>query len=411
MRKSSLMVFIMVMVMIPMFVLSDYSESSSATTTSKETIKIGYLGTLSGPFAAVDKYETPAVQMVIDNVNAAGGLLGRKVELVTRDDQGDPSVVAQKLNELKAAGCVVVVGCILDTCTPALAQWAKDNKIPAVQVGSASVALRTTHFNKYTFNTYPISVALARIFARNISKQNVNSIYMIGADVSIAHDVYNYFWPEMKKIKPSVTDLGSTWVDITEMEFSNIISSTLAKNPNLLITGVAGPPWSNFIQQAKRFNLFDKTKVAGIFLLGGGTTEPFGGNYPNGLQGPTWCPYYLDEKPMKDFSQAFYKKTKLYPDDITMSWYLATLAAAESIKKADSTDPEKIVNALEIMTFDTPLGKVHYRDFDHQLILPVWYATSGYTKDYPQAIGLNPTKYGENVYPTKDEILSLRAAK
>ena len=45
------------------------------------------------------------------------------------------------------------------------------------------------------------------------------------------------------------------------------------------------------------------------------------------------------------------------------------------------------------MTFDTPIGSVHYRDFDHQAMMPIWYVTSGYSDDYPLAIGLNPTKY------------------
>jgi len=408
---KSITAFLLTLIMVPTLVLGLYSGSFSAAAAEKETIKIGYLGTLSGPFAAVEPYQTPAVQMVIDNVNAAGGLLGKKVELIKRDDQGDPSIVPQKLDEMKAAGCVVILGAILDTCCPPVSQWANDNKIPAILPGSAILKMRTTGFSKYAFNTVPVSYALANVFAKNISQQKINSIYYIGADVGIAHDVFNLFWPAMKKAKPGIKDLGSTWVGIMDMEFSDIISAALAKNPDMILMGVAGPPYVNFVQQAQRFNLYKKTKVAGIYLLGAELTTPFGKKYPEGIQAPSWCPFYLNEKSMKDFSKAYFDKTKLYPADITMSWYVSALAAVEAIKKANSTDAEKIVSTLETMTFDTPIGKVQYRDFDHQAILPVWFASSGYSKDFPVAIGTNMIKYGEEVYPTKDTIMGLRAAK
>jgi len=412
MRKSLMIVFLMGMIMVPMIVLIGFSKSSNAQSTSKEPIKIGYVGTLSGPFAAVEPYQTPAIQMVIDDINAKGGLLDRKVELVIRDNQGDPSIVRQKLDELKAAGCVVMLGCILDPCSTPVSQWAADNKIPAIIPSSASFKMRTTDFSKYTFITGPPAPALAKVLVKSLAQQDIKSIYVIGADSDISHDVIRFFWTAMKKAKPNTKDLGSTWVGITEMEFSNIISAALAKKPDLILLGVAGPPYANFVQQARRFNLYQKTKTAaGAYLLGAESTSPFGKDYPVGTMCNTYCPFNLDEQPMKEFTKAHLARTKLYPADITIGWHVAALAAVEAIKKANSTDPDKIVNALETMSFDTPVGKVRYRDFDHQATLPIYFATAGYSKDYPIAVGLNPVKYGEEVYPTKEEIMALRAAK
>jgi branched-chain amino acid transport system substrate-binding protein len=412
MRKSSFIIFLMGMIMVAMFVLIGFSKSSNAQSTSKEPIKIGYVGTLSGPFAAVEPYQTPAIQMVIDDINAKGGLLGRKVELVSRDNQGDPSIVRQKLDELKAAGCVVMLGCILDPCCPPMSQWATDNKIPIIIPASANFAMRINGFSKYAFITGPAAPALAKVLVKSLAKQDIKSIYSIGADSDICHDVFKFFWAAMKKAKPNTKDLGTAMTGISEMEFSNIISAALAKKPDLILLGVAGPPYVNFVQQARRFNLYQKTKIAaGAYLLGAECTSPFGKDYPAGTMCNTYCPFNLDEQPMKDFTNAHLARTKLYPADITMEWHIAALAAVEAIKKANSTEPDKMVNALETMSFDTPVGKVRYRDFDHQAMLPIYFATAGYSKDYPIAVGLNPVKYGEEVYPTKEEIMALRAAK
>ena len=403
---------VVVSIVVVGLVLMLFGKSVKAADADKETIKIGYLSSMSGPFAAVENYVTPAVKMVVDNVNAKGGLLGRKVELVSRDDQGDPSVVRQKLDELKAAGCVVMVGALLPPCCPPMNQWAGDNKIPAIIAVSSDLVQRTTGFTKYGFHTAPPGPPMAKVLFINLSKQNIKSIYSIGADTDICHDVFKYFWAAEKKEKPEVKDLGTAMVGIMEMEFSNIISSALSRKPDLILLGVAGPPYVNFVQQARRFNLFEKTKVAaGAFLLAAELTTPFGKNYPVGIMSNTTCPFYVEEQPMKDFTGAYLAKTKLYPADITLEFHVSALAAVEAIKRANSTEPDKIVNALETMSFDTPVGKVHYRDFDHQATLPIYFATSGYSKDFPIAVGLNPVKYGEEVYSTRAEIMALRAGK
>jgi branched-chain amino acid transport system substrate-binding protein len=273
------------------------------------------------------------------------------------------------------------------------------------------MSLSTTKFNKYEFHTETNSLAFARLYAQNLSKQNITTIYEIGADMALAHEVHDFFWTEIQKVKPSVTNVGEAWVGGTEMDFSNLISAALAKNPDMIMSGVAGPPWVSFVQQAQRFNLFSKTKIVGIHLLGSDVTTSFGANYPVGIQGPSWCPFWLNEKPMQDFAQAYLAKTKLYPADITLEFYVAGLAAVAAIEKANSTDADAMIAALETTPFDTPVGTVQFHDYDHQLNLPVWYGSTGYTSDYPIAIGLNMTKYQDDIYPTKDEILALRAAK
>ncbi|MGD0660383.1 MAG: ABC transporter substrate-binding protein [Syntrophorhabdales bacterium] len=404
-------IVLLIVVVALMLVLVGPGQARAANS-EKDTIKIGYLGTLSGPFGAVERYMTPAVEMVIENINTRGGLLGRKVELVVRDNQGDPSIVRQKLDELKAAGCVVVLGSILSPCCPPVSQWATDNKIPAIIPSPATFGLRTKGFSKYAFVTGPPAPALANVLFKSFVQQDIKSIYAIEADSDIALDVYKFLWAAMNKAKPDVKNLGSTTVGITEMEFSNVISAALAKKPDLILLGVAGPPYANFVQQARRFNLFQKTKVAaGFYILSAELLAAFGKNYPEGVMSNAVCPFYLKEKEMQDFTKSYFARTSLYPADITILWHVAALAAVEGIKKANSTDADKIVAALETVSFDTPVGKVRYRDFDHQAILPIFFATAGYSNEYPIAIGLNPAKHGEEVYPTKAEIMALRGVK
>jgi branched-chain amino acid transport system substrate-binding protein len=374
-------------------------------------IKIGGLFVMSGGFAAVLNYQLPAVQMVIDDVNKAGGIGGRQIELVLRDDQGDPSIVPQKMNELKAEGVSMILGPFLDTCGPAAAQWAGANKIPVIMTCSMSTKVSIDNFTKYSFTSGPSAWAMARVIARAAVQQGVNSAYYIGPEGGVPTDMYNFFWAEMKKLKPSAVNLGASRTTQAETDFSNIISAALSKKPDLIVETHAGPTWVAFAQQAQRFNLFQKTKIGGLYLLGPDNTEPFGKDYPMGVQAVTWCPFYSADPKIKSFTASYLAKTKLYPADITMTWDLAALAAIAALKQASNPTPDAIVKALEAVNFDSPIGSVHFRTFDHQAVFPLYYGTSMNSNDWPFAIGTNLVKYGEEVFPTQAEMNSFKAGQ
>jgi branched-chain amino acid transport system substrate-binding protein len=383
------------------------------TPTSAGTIKIGVIASTSGFFAAMGDYMVPGAQMAIDKENASGGVLGRQVEMLVRDDQADPSVVGQKASDLKSSGCVGIVGSFLDAVQAVLFQWGNDNKVLISGASDTELVNRTTKFSKYVFFHQAVNLATSRVFFQQISKQDdVKSIYFLSGDVVVAHDIYDSFWAQMKQQKPSVTNLGSTFVGTQEMDFSNIIGTILSKNPSLIISGLGGPQWPSFIKQAGQFGLFQKTKVAAIYGLDASTSAPLGKDTPEGIQGIMYCPFFLDTPEMKAFQADYGARVKgQYVNDLTVDYYNATFALLEAIKKANSTDPDKVIPVWEKLTINSPIGPFSYDDYDHQAETPIWWVTSKNSPDYPITIGTNLVKFQQGIYPTKDEITALRAAK
>ena len=81
-------------------------------------------------------------------------------------------------------------------------------------------------------------------------------------------------------------------------------------------------------------------------------------------------------------------------------------------RAANSTDPDAIVKAWETLTVtDSPVGSFSFDAYDHQGEVPTWMNTSGFSPDFPVAIGLNIIKYQQGIYPTQDEIMAARNAK
>jgi branched-chain amino acid transport system substrate-binding protein len=152
--------------------------------------------------------------------------------------------------------------------------------------------------------------------------------------------------------------------------------------------------------------------VAGPYILGADVSGALGKDYPQGIMAIDNCPFWLDTPEMKAFLADFNKRTNLYPGSLTMAFYLSTLSLVEAIKKANSTDPDKIVKAWESLTVtESPIGSFSFRDFDHQAEASTWMNTSGFSPNFPVAIGLNPIRYQEGIYPTKDEVMKLRSGK
>jgi branched-chain amino acid transport system substrate-binding protein len=180
----------------------------------------------------------------------------------------------------------------------------------------------------------------------------------------------------------------------------------------MIISGLGGPQWPSFIKQAVQFNLFQKTKVAAIYGLDASTSAPLGKDTPEGIQGIMYCPFFLDTPEMKAFQADYGTRVKgQYVNDLTVEYYNATTALLEAIKKANSTDPDKIIPVWEKLTVTSPIGTFSYDDYDHQAEVPIWWVTSKNSPDYPITIGTNLVKFQQGIYPTKDEITALRAAK
>lgn len=400
-------------VLVSGLIITGCNSTTTSTAASGQTLKVGVMASTSGFFAAMGQYMTAGAQIAIDKENASGGVLGRKVEMIVRDDQADPSVVSQKASDLKASGCVGIVGTFMDAVTSALNQWGNDNQVLIADTSDTVLADRTTKFSKYIFFHQAVSSAIANMFFQEISKMNdVKSIYYLSGDVVVAHDIYNSFWASMAKSKPSVTNAGSTWLGSQEMDFSSSIGTILTKNPDLIITGLGGPQWPAFIKQATQFNLFQKCKVVAEYGLDASTSTPLGKDTPEGIYGIMYCPFFLDTPEMQAFQSSFANIDKgQYVNDLTLNYYNATLALLEAVKKAGSTDPSKIIPVWEGLTLNTPVGTVSMDAYDHQLEVPIWWATTKNSPNYPIVTATNMVKYQQGIYPTKDQINALRAAK
>jgi branched-chain amino acid transport system substrate-binding protein len=374
------------------------------------TIKLGIALPLSGAFAASAPYKTGVSEMIAKQINDAGGLLGgQQLEILTGDNAGDPSLMPHVLYQLKQQGCISIFG-VIGGADLVDFQWATQFHIPVFGCNGDNIE-RTEEFSKFGFYVGPMDSGITRALAQYIIPQtDVKSMAMLAGDITLAHEVWDSLWPELARTRPDIRNLGATYVGVSESEIWAVIASAIAKKPDYFLCMLSGSNLVAFLQQANQFDLVSQMKIGGIYTLGSQTTGPFGVHYLVGMDSLDFMPFWLDTPAMKDFVAKHLAATKLYPDNLTAFFESWMLSITQAIKTAGSTDPDNLVAALEGMTFNASVGAIKIDEYDHQYEIPMFFSKSGYSTDFPIAIGLNSVKYQDGMYPTREEILAFRGS-
>ena len=381
------------------------SDGAAPASGSDDVIKVGVCLVQSGPMGGIVDYLIPTVQMAFDDVNAAGGINGRQVEVIFRDDQGDTSMVAQRLNELKEEGCEVIIGPLLDTQAPAAAEWAGENKIPVILCCTMATDVSIENFNDYIFCTGPSAWAEARVLEKYVLENNIKSVYMVGSVGGVVEDNFGFFADEIADLDPEVEILATQMIQMTDSDFQSIISDIQAKKPDLVVFD-SGAQATNFLQQGIQFDLFSSVKTFGFDFLAPSVTEGFGSDFPTTISSVTWVPAFCGTDAMNTYVEKLQGVTNgLYPMSLTIQCHNGALAAIAALEACgDNISTDSIASALETVSFASPIGECSFRAFDHQLIFPLAYSDAIYDGVHEFAVEGNITYMDDSVWPTQEEL-------
>lgn len=390
---------------------------SGLAETAGEAYKIGVVIPLSGNFAFFSAYFSPILDIYVRDLNEAGGINGHPVELVYKDNQGDATITAQRLDELLEENVSAVIGPFMDTCGPAAAQWATENKIPVVMCCALSTEIGMANQSDYVFCAGSSAWAWAKVFANAVNAAGYESAYYVGNEGGVPDDVYNFFWEEMKKLNPDVENIGSVRLSGTESDLSSVIASIMMADPDVVVTSLTGGGAITFISQAVQFGLYDDSDMYGVYIEGTDHTESLADSYPCGsIWAIDWFP--VNFAATQDWAEEIYNAAGgVIPNGASFNFYMAAATICEALKTMDFEarfDSDKLVEALEQIKVASPLDgyECYYTDYSHQMIFPMYFSGSAFSEKWGN-IALpdesDYTMYGAEVYPTKEEWLNKAA--
>ena len=340
---------------------------------AEETIKVGTLFAISGPYAVIGTERTEGAQFAAEQINAAGGLLGKKVEVIVRDEQTNPAVAATRAKELVEKEKIrFLIGGTSSACVPAMKDQTAPNHV-LLMIGCMADSITTPQgFDRTVFHVYPGTWMAANTMGRYAAKNFGTKWYFLVADYAWGWDNYNSYTAVLNEFKG--TNLGMSGHPLGATDFSPYITKIMAAKPDVLITVSAGRDQINSWKQLREFGAFDKMKVCGTALyfsnvIGVGVDAFWGGF------GST--PFYWEDQQesTRKFVEAFTKRYNRPPSDDHATTYEGTMEFFSAVQRAGSIDPDKVIAEMEGHKFQWTRGPEYWRKCDHQSIQDLYVVT------------------------------------
>ncbi|MGH7366712.1 MAG: ABC transporter substrate-binding protein [Candidatus Rokuibacteriota bacterium] len=371
---------------------------------AQKPIKVGFPMILSGPGALFGEPASKGAQMFVEELNAKGGVLGRKIELVLRDTKGSADEAVRVSRELILKENVdFLVGTLTSAEGPAVSVVAKENKIVFIApIPKTDQLTAPDKLHPYVFRVSANTTMEGRSAAEIVAKWPVTKVATISPDYAYGQDVTKSFVEHLKKIKPSVQIVDQQWPKLGEPDYTPFINAQMAKKPDAVFSSLWGGHFVNFAKQAKPLGYFDAVKYNVIAVGEAGSpesTKAMGKDYPVGIWGNSYDAFYWGETPAhREYVERLSKYLKdEYPSSWAIQGWIGMAFLAEAIKKAGSTDSDKVAKALLGLSIDTPIGKQTIREKDHQANRGQLYGKTVLDPKYPFPI-MKPVEY---VDPTK----------
>ncbi|MGH6671421.1 MAG: ABC transporter substrate-binding protein [Xanthobacteraceae bacterium] len=365
------------------------------------TIKIGFPIPLSGVVAVYGEPVLQGAELAVSQINAKGGVLGRKLELLPRDSKANADEAVRLARELIIKdGVDFLVGTVTSAEAPAVSTVAKENKI--VFIAPVAETTRLTdpqNIHPYVFrtnsNTDVEGLASAIMMAR---WKNIKTVATIGPDYAYGRDVIAAFVANLKKLRPDIQIVDQQWPKLGQPDFTSFITAQMSKKPDAVECALFAGDFVTFSKEAAPLGYFKMIHNHMVDSGGVGTieeTRALGNDYPYGIVANTEDPVVWTggkEPPahMK-YAAALRKFThQQYPPSWAIQGYMSINALADGIRKAGSTNSVAVSKALAGMTFDTPIGKRTFSVKFHETFQPEFYGVMVKEAAYPFAVMKDP---------------------
>ncbi len=360
----------------------------------KAPIKVGVLYTKTGLLAEHGRQADMGITMALEEINAKGGILGRKFETVWRDDQSKAEAATREANALLFEEKVdFLLGCMISSTCGAVSALVKDQKVPYICVGSQTRSLTEEQGHRYFFRALSNSGMTSKALILILKNRGFRSAWTITYDYAFGHQVVQDTKEIIKQAAPEIKVIGESYPPLTESDFTSYISQIVSAKPDVVIAYLFGAAQAAFVKQAKLYGFFDKIRLATD--CNPENIRPIGLDFTKGVFGFAFYDITLDSPHNKEFVKKFLDKYKEYPAFSAASFYTGMISYAKAVQNAGKTDREAVINALEKITIPSPYGEINYRQCDHQPSFPVvvgetalksdakWYYLGTNTKTIP----------------------------
>jgi branched-chain amino acid transport system substrate-binding protein len=372
-------------------------------------IRIGELNSYKAQPAFLEPYRK-GWELALEEINAQGGLLGQKVEVVSRDDNGNPGDAVRVAEELVSREkAVAVFGTFLSNIGLAVTDFSKQRKVLFLAAEPLTDKITWQNGNRYTFRLRPSTYMQAAMLVPEAAKLNKKRWAIVYPNYEYGQSAAATFKQLLKQAQPDVEFVAEQAPALGRIDAGAVAQALADAKPDAIFNVTFGADLARFVREGQTRGLFKDRPVVSLLSGEPEYLDPLRDEAPVGWL-VTGYPWYSIQTPEHTkFLTAYQKKWKEYPRLGSVVGYSSLMTLAEAIRKAKSTDTEALIAAMRGLQMDTPMGRITYRAIDHQATMGAYVGTIAINQG--QGVMRN-FRYvdGASVQPSDAEVRKLRPA-
>jgi len=373
------------------------------------TIKIGEVNSYKAQPAFLEPYKK-GMELAVTQINASGGVLGKRLELITRDDNANPGDAVRMAEELLSREKIdVLTGTFLSHIGLALTDFAKQKKVFFLAGEPLTDKIVWGNGNEYTFRLRPSTYMQAAMLVPDAAKMGKRRWAIVYPNYEYGQSAAATFKELMRAAQPNVEFVAEQATPLGRIDAGPVVQALADARPDAIFNVLFGADLAKFVREGNTRELFKGREVVSLLTGEPEYLDPLKDETPNGwvVTGYPW--YGVDIPAHKPFLDAYQKAFGTYPRLGSVVGYAMIQSVAEGIKKAGGTDTAKMIAAFKGLKVDTPFGTITYRPEDHQSTMG---AFVGRTKNDGGKGVMVDYRYldGANFLPSAAEVKKLRPA-
>jgi len=333
---------------------------------AQNVVKIGEVNSYKAQAAFLEPYKK-GMELAVEEINGSGGVLGRKIEVVTRDDNANPGDAVRMAEELISREKVdVLMGSFLSNTGLALTDFAKQKKFFYLAAEPLTDKIVWQNGNRYTYRLRPSTYMQVAMLVPEAAKLKKKRWAIVYPNYEYGQSSAATFKKLLKEAQPDVEFVAEQAPPLGKVDAGSVVQALADAKPDAIFNALFAADLSKFVREGNTRGLFEKTSVVSVLTGEPEYLDPLKDEAPNGwiVTGYPWQTVATPEH--KAFLAAYQARFKDYPRLGSIVGYSAVKSIAAGIKKAGSTDTEKLVAAFKGLPVDTPMGRITYRTQDNQ---------------------------------------------
>src|SRR5688572_28794811 len=337
-----------------------------ASSVSAQPIKIGELNSYKVFPAFLEPYKK-GMELAVQEINAGGGVIGRKLELVVRDDGGTPGDAVRVAEELIAREKAnVLMGTFASNVGLAVANLANQRKILFVASEPLTDKIVWENGNRYTFRLRPSTYMQTAMLVPEAAKLKKKRWAIVYPNYEYGQSATASFKKLLAAAQPGVEFVAEQAPALGKIEAGAVVQALAEAKPDAIFSSLFAADLQKFVREGNTRGLFRSIPVVNLLAGEPEYLDPLKDETPEGwwVTGYPWSEINTPEH--RRFREAYEKRWKDYPRQGSVVGYTAVYTVANAIRKARSADTEKLVEALKGLEMQTPFGPIVWRALDHQ---------------------------------------------